>query len=212
MRKLISHVFAATLAIAAATESAKADEPFVGEIRSFGFNFCPRNWAPLDGQLLAISSNNALFSLLGTIYGGDGRTTFGLPDLRGRVPVHTGTGSGLSFQRLGSKAGAETVTTTINEMPGHSHSPLGTLGAKLVASNETPSTNNPDGAYFPTGNVNFYASSEGTKQDMAPGLISVDISGEIIGTTGGSQSITNMAPTLVNNYCIALFGIYPSRS
>ena len=94
-------------------------EPFVGEIRMFAGNFAPQGWAYCDGQLLAVSSNDALFSLLGTIYGGDGRTTFGLPDLRGRIPIHTGTGPGLSQRRLGSKSGTEKETLTVNELPAH---------------------------------------------------------------------------------------------
>ncbi|MBD3756388.1 MAG: phage tail protein, partial [Gammaproteobacteria bacterium] len=96
-------------------------EPFVGEIRMFAGNFAPRGWAFCDGQLLAVSQNDALFSLLGTIYGGDGRTTFGLPDMRGRIPVHQGSGPGLSPRRLGSKSGAETETLTVNQMPSHTH-------------------------------------------------------------------------------------------
>ena len=96
-------------------------EPFVGEIRMFAGNFAPRNWAFCDGQLLSISQNDALFSLFGTIYGGDGRTTFGLPDLRGRTAVHPGTGPGLSNRRWGEKGGTETTTMTINQMPVHHH-------------------------------------------------------------------------------------------
>ena len=96
-------------------------EPFVGEIRMFAGNFAPRGWAFCDGQLLAVSQNDALFSLLGTIYGGDGRTTFGLPDMRGRIPIHAGHGPGLSERRLGAKGGAEQVTLTVNQMPSHGH-------------------------------------------------------------------------------------------
>ena len=94
-------------------------EPFVGEIRMFAGNFAPRGWAFCDGQLLAVSQNDALFSLLGTIYGGDGRTTFGLPDLRGRIPIHMGHGPGLSERRLGAKGGEEKVTLTVNQLPSH---------------------------------------------------------------------------------------------
>ena len=101
-------------------------EPFVGEIRMFAGNFAPRGWAYCDGQLLAVSQNDALFSLFGTIYGGDGRTTFGLPDLRGRFPIHAGQGPGLSNRRLGSKGGAETVTVTANQLPSHTHPIKGT--------------------------------------------------------------------------------------
>ena len=96
-------------------------EPFIGEIRIFGFNFAPRGWALCDGQLLPISQNSALFSLLGTIYGGDGRTTFALPDLRGRAALHEGTGPGLSPRQLGQRSGSETNTLTVNQLPPHTH-------------------------------------------------------------------------------------------
>ncbi len=106
-------------------------EPFVGEIKMFAGNFAPRNYAFCDGQLLAISQNNALFSLLGTIYGGDGETTFGLPDLRGRVPLHTGQGTGLSSRPLGQRTGAEKVTLTTNQLPSHTHRAASTDAATL---------------------------------------------------------------------------------
>ncbi len=96
-------------------------DPFIGQIQTFGFNFAPRGWARCDGQLLPISSNSALFSLLGTTYGGDGRTTFGLPDLRGRAALHQGQGPGLSNRNLGQRAGAENTTLTVNQMPSHNH-------------------------------------------------------------------------------------------
>jgi len=101
--------------------SSRGSEPFLGEICWIGFNFAPRGWALCDGQLLSISQNDALFSLLGTTYGGDGRTTFGLPDLRGRSPIHVGQGPGLSNYQWGQKGGVETVTLTINQMPSHTH-------------------------------------------------------------------------------------------
>src|SRR5262245_46307226 len=104
-------------------------EPFIGEIRVFGFNFAPLGWATCDGQLLAISQNTALFSLIGTFYGGDGQTTFGLPDLRSRVPLHQGQGPGLSAHSLGSKTGAESVTLTAQQMPSHTH-PVSCHGTK----------------------------------------------------------------------------------
>ncbi|SFL16761.1 phage tail protein [Shimia haliotis] len=212
MKKLISHVFAATLSLAGTSQIAQADEPFVGEIRQFGFNFCPRGWAPLDGQLLAVSGNDALFSLLGTIYGGDGRTTFGLPSLRGRIPLHTGTGPGLTPRPQGQKTGTEWETATIANLPSHTHGAAGGLAAQLVGSSENPNTNDPSGNYLPTGTSAFYSSAPGTLVDMQAGSVTVDLSGEIIGNNGGGQPVTNMAPTIVNNYCIALFGIYPSRS
>ena len=101
-------------------------EPFVGEIRMFAGNFAPRGWSLCDGQLVAVSQNDALFSLLGTIYGGDGRTTFGLPDMRGRIPIHAGTGPGLSQRRLGAKGGTERETITVTQMPSHTHPLHGT--------------------------------------------------------------------------------------
>lgn len=116
-------IAAVTLLLAIpSAQTAYAQEPFIGEIRPVGFTFCPRGWAEADGQLLAITNYEALFSLYGTIYGGDGRTTFGLPDLRGRAAIHTGQGPGLSDYSIGEKGGAETVLLTEQQMPVHNHS------------------------------------------------------------------------------------------
>lgn len=171
-------------------------EPFVGEIRMFAGNFAPRGWAFCDGQLLAVSQNDALFSLLGTIYGGDGRTTFGLPDLRGRIPLHAGTGPGLSPRRLGSKGGEEHVTLTTNQMPRHQHLILANSAAG--ASAESPS------GKVPGNNTNeqVYDSEEDN----------VAMNDASFNNTGGSQSHTNLMPTLCINFIIALVGIYPSRN
>jgi microcystin-dependent protein len=170
-------------------------EPFVGEIRMFAGNFAPRGWAFCDGQLLAVSQNDALFSLLGTIYGGDGRTTFGLPDVRGRVPLHQGTGPGLSLRRLGSKSGSENETLTINQLANHSHDFNANAALATV---ETPA-----GKVVAQGSgVNFYR-EETQNMNMASGMI---------GHTGGSRSHANLMPTLCINFIIALFGIYPSRN
>ena len=172
-------------------------EPFVGEIRMFAGNFAPRGWAFCDGQLLAVSQNDALFSLLGTIYGGDGRTTFGLPDVRSRLPIHRGTGPGLSPRRLGSKGGEEKVTLTNNQLASHSHN--------LVVSNQLGNNASPTGqslAKVAAGNLYKTASTVTTRPAMADNAISV---------TGGGQSHTNQMPYLCINFIIALFGIYPSR-
>lgn len=169
-------------------------EPFVGEIRMFAGNFAPRSWAFCDGQLLAVSQNDALFSLLGTIYGGDGRTTFGLPDMRGRLSVHAGTGPGLSPRRLGAKAGAENVTLTANQMPSHSHAYNGSTAAGNLNS--------------PAGNVLAGRASDATYIETPA---SAQMSPNSVDNTGGSQSHTNLMPYLCVNYIIALFGIYPSR-
>ena len=169
-------------------------EPFVGEIRMFAGNFAPRGWAYCDGQLLAVSSNDALFSLLGTIYGGDGRTTFGLPDLRGRIPIHTGTGPGLSQRRLGSKSGTEKETLTVNELPAHHHIWQGFSGA---AQGQTPidaSVAQPTASLYDTEIDNLAVMRT-----------------SMVGDTGGSRDHTNLMPALCVHFIIALFGVYPSR-
>jgi len=170
-------------------------EPFVGEIRMFAGNFAPRGWAFCDGQLLAVSQNDALFSLLGTIYGGDGRTTFGLPDMRGRIPVHAGSGPGMSPRRLGEKGGAEKVTITINQIPGHNH-------GSIQASGDPASSVNPVGNALGVPNsTDLYADD----------LSAVNMDQSAITSTGGSQNHTNLMPFLCIHFIIALFGIYPSR-
>ena len=169
-------------------------EPFVGEIRMFAGNFAPRGWAFCDGQLLAVSQNDALFSLLGTIYGGDGRTTFGLPDMRGRIPIHAGSGPGLSPRRLGAKAGAENVTLTVNQLPSHTH--------PVRAVTATATDNNPqDKLIAESPSISAYAEVD-QSANMATGSIT---------STGGSRSHTNLMPYLCVNFIIALVGIYPSR-
>lgn len=169
--------------------------PFMSEIRMFGFDYAPRNWAPCSGQILPISQNQALFSLLGTTYGGDGQTTFGLPNLQGRVPVHFGQGQGLSPRNLGDVYGEENHTLTVNEIPSHSHVPEADSNN---ATSPSPVDNvwakQPDG-YLP------YAATGGAP--MRAGLI---------GNTGNGQPHPNQQPYLVVNFCIALQGIFPSRN
>ncbi|WP_306029149.1 phage tail protein [Stappia sp. MMSF_3263] len=169
-------------------------EPFVGEIRMFAGNFAPRGWAFCDGQLLAVSQNDALFSLLGTIYGGDGRTTFGLPDLRGRIPIHAGHGPGLSERRLGAKGGAEKVTLTVNQMPSHGHPPHAdtNIGIESTPTDNVTATSTAVDIYF-----------DGTADS--------NMRSEAITHVGGSRSHTNEMPFLCVHFIIALFGIYPSR-
>jgi microcystin-dependent protein len=175
-------------------------EPFVGEIRMFAGNFAPRGWAFCDGQLLAVSQNDALFSLFGTIYGGDGSTTFALPDLRGRVPVHAGQGPGLSDRRIGAKAGAEQVTLTQNQIPSHAHG--------LFASTQSASSTSPAGQLPAAlaGDTDTYGQAGG-------GTITfnADFSPNAVAATGGNQPHTNLMPFLCVNFIVALFGIYPSR-
>lgn len=170
-------------------------EAFVGEIKMFAGNFAPRGYAFCDGQLLAVSQNDALFSLYGTIYGGDGKTTFGLPDLRGRIPLHQGQGPGLSSRRLGSKGGAERETLTVNQLPSHRHT---VEGSNNMATNETLN------GHVLSGSVggNFYNNTASTSAQLENGVVA---------NTGGSQSHNNMMPTLCIHFIVALVGIYPSR-
>lgn len=171
-------------------------EPFLAEIRQFGFNFPPRGWAQCDGQILPIVQNQALFSLLGTTYGGDGRTTFALPDLRGRSPLHEGGGF-----TLGSKEGAESVVLTIAEMPTHSH---GAQNARLRAVPGDADTTNPAGNGLAAANI---YSADPPSVDTNSASV-----GDTAGNAGGSQGHNNMAPFLAVNFCIALTGIFPSRN
>ncbi len=173
-------------------------ESYIGEIRMFAGSFAPRGFAFCDGQLLAVSQNEALFSLFGTIYGGDGRTTFGLPDLRGRVPIHHGSGPGLTPRTLGQKAGAERHTLSVAELPAHSHT--------MKASNDAASESNPAGNVL-AGNVavDIYNSNP-TSQTLS------DSVPEAISKVGGSQSHENMQNFLAIHYIVSLFGVYPSRT
>ena len=175
-------------------------EPFIGQIIMFGGNFAIRGFAQCDGQLLGISQNTALFSLLGTTYGGDGRTSFGLPDLRGRFPMHVGTGPGLSPRRLGEKSGAETTTLTVSQMPSHDHA-----GA-AKANAGTANSQSPIGNVLASeaGGVTAMYSSDAPDGDMSVSALS-------IANTGGSHPHSNLPPYQVISFLIALVGIYPSR-
>ncbi|MBV9388420.1 MAG: phage tail protein [Chroococcidiopsidaceae cyanobacterium CP_BM_ER_R8_30] len=168
-------------------------DAFIGEIRLVGFNFAPVGWALCNGQLLAISQNTALFSLLGTSFGGDGVRTFALPDLRGRVPLHMGQGPELSNFIVGDSGGQETVTLSINQIPAHNHS--------LAASNVSGTQSTPQNNYIAgVGRGGFSATANVM---MAP---------DEIGSAGGSQPHTNLQPYLTVNFIIALQGIFPSRN
>ena len=171
-------------------------EPFLGMIIIVPYNFAPRGWAFCNGQILPIAQNTALFSLIGTTFGGNGQTTFALPDLRGRWPNSSGQGPGLSSYDLGQVGGSETTTITVNQMPGHNHN--STSPAVLTDGNS------PDpaaGAVFAAG-TNIYRVAAATVQ-MSPTPTSL---------TGGSQPTPILQPYLTLNYCIALEGIFPSRN
>jgi microcystin-dependent protein len=166
-------------------------DPLLAQIIMFGGNFAPRGWAFCDGQLMDIASNTALFSILGTTYGGDGRTTFALPDLRGRFPMHPGTGPGLSTRRLGEKQGTQTNTLNVNNMPSHNHT---TVAASNLEGDQTS----------PVGNNPAVSDDRNYVNDpSAPGNT---------GNNGGNQPFNNMPPYLGLNFIIALQGLYPSRS
>ncbi|MES2056447.1 MAG: tail fiber protein [Pseudomonadota bacterium] len=177
-------------------------QPYVGEIRMFGGNFPPVGWAFCDGRLVAISENDVLFQLIGTTYGGDGQNTFALPDLRGRLPVHQGTGGGLTTRSIGEAAGTESVTVNINQLPTHSHT--------LVASTTPATLPSPVGALPGTVNptatqYSFYVmpgTSTMVQAPMAPTSIS---------PIGGSQAHENRMPALNISFIISLFGVFPTQ-
>src|SRR4051812_2305261 len=173
-------------------------EPFIGEIKLFAGNFAPRGYALCNGQLLAISQNTALFSILGTTYGGNGVTTFALPDLRGRVPMHAGQGPGLSSRSLGETGGAESETLLVGQMPAHNHLAFpNNRNANVANPVDSVPGKAPDPGFFYRNSV-----------DPAGGPMDAGF----IGSAGGSQPHDNMQPFLAINYIIALEGIYPSRN
>jgi microcystin-dependent protein len=166
--------------------------PYVGEIRLFAGNFAPIGWMFCQGQTISIAENEVLFQLIGTTYGGDGQTTFSLPDLSGRVPVHQGQGPGTSSRTLGELGGTETVTLLASQMPAHTHA--------LHASTAVATGTAPGGALLATTAVASYD----------PGAAATAMAASAVGPAGGSQPHENMAPTLALSYIISLFGIYPS--
>jgi len=184
--------------------------PFIAQIIMFGGNFAPRGWALCDGQLLPINQNDALFSILGTTYGGDGRTTFALPDLRGRAPVHAGSGPGLTTIPLGSKGGAEQVVLGINQLPSHNHDASG-LTAALGSNEEDGDSDEATGRNFGIASAGTPYNSQANDNSMGAGGSSVTIGGNT-GSQGGGQAVGIRNPYAAVNYIIALQGVYPSRS
>ncbi|WP_417207645.1 phage tail protein [Antarctobacter sp.] len=177
-------------------------DPFLAEISLFGGNFAPRGWAFCDGQILPINQNQSLYSLLGTTYGGDGRTSFALPDLRGRVPLHSGNnsqGPGLSPYSLGQKGGTEYVTLTVNELPAHNH------GVKMRAESRAGNLTDPGGNMLAAGSTIFRANTPADDVDLDAAMIQQF-------NAGGGQPHYNMPPFLAVNYIIALQGLFPSRN
>jgi microcystin-dependent protein len=177
-------------------------QPFIGEIRMFGGNFQPLGWAFCDGRLLAISENDALFQLIGTTYGGDGQSTFALPDLRGRLPVHQGTGGGLTTRVMGEKSGTEEVTLTLNQLPAHSHTLMASTAAATLPSpaGALPGVVNPTATQY-----SFYVTPGSSALVQAP------MAATSISPIGGSQAHENRMPALNISFIISLFGVFPSQ-
>ncbi|MGC1494467.1 MAG: tail fiber protein [Sulfitobacter sp.] len=179
--------------------------PFIGQIQPYGNNFCPRGWTGADGQLLPISQYTALFSLYGTTFGGDGRTTFGLPDLRSREVMHEGNGPGLTPRLRGARLGVESVTLLAQQLPSHNH--------QIAANNATGDSGRPGNDFLATPHANApgdpltditrYASTAEAGRFMHPNAMT---------NNGGNLSHDNVPPTLVIRYCVALEGIFPSRN
>jgi microcystin-dependent protein len=169
--------------------------PYIGEIRMFGGSFPPSGWAFCDGQLLPISENDALFTLIGTTYGGDGQSTFALPDRRGRAPVHQGMGSGLGTYSIGEQAGVETVTLTTQQIPTHTHGWQASAG--------------PGAANSPANNV---VGSPPVMKLYGPGTPSDPVSPTIIQPVGGQQPHENLQPYLTISFIISLFGVFPTQT
>jgi microcystin-dependent protein len=170
-------------------------EPFIGQIEAFGFNYAPKGWALCNGALLSIAQNSALFSLLGTVYGGDGITTFALPDLRGRVAINQGSSPGGRTYAMGQMGGQEQITLITPQMPSHSHVAI------VHALNGTPDSSEPGGAFLAEADV---YSTGAPNTVMNAGSVTNAVA-------GGNQPHENMQPYLTINYCIALQGIFPSR-
>jgi len=168
-------------------------QPYVGEIRMFAGNFAPSGWMFCEGQLVPISENETLFNLIGTTYGGDGQSTFALPDLRGRLPIHQGQGSGLSSYIVGQNGGVEEVTLTVSQIPSHGHSFLssGSFGTLSTASGNVLAQNQA---------IKLYDSA----------AANVAMSAGTVGSTGGSQPHNNFQPYLCVSFIISLYGVYPS--
>jgi microcystin-dependent protein len=170
-------------------------DPFIGEIRMAGFNFAPRGWAYCNGAILSIAQNDALFALLGTTYGGDGQTTFALPNLAGRLPLNQGQGPGLSPRTLGEMGGVESVTLTAQQLPAHTHA--------LAAASAGARTASAAGNLVASGEADIYSRDPGQPVALSPNQL---------GVAGGSQPHTNLQPALAVNFIIAIEGIFPSRN
>lgn len=202
--KLVKTISVAAVAsgislVSTAPVQAQVDTPFIGQVSAFAGSYCPRNWMGADGTLIAISQNSALFSLYGTTYGGDGVTTFALPDLRGRRPISDGNGPGIGTYSLGERSGSTQFTLTLANLPSHNH--IGTMRA----SNLPGDTANPnDNSLATTGSERIYHTG-------AP-AVNMDIGTVALNNSGGNQPVGKMSPYLAIRWCVSMFGIFPSRN
>ncbi|MGM8363770.1 phage tail protein [Flavobacterium sp. ARAG 55.4] len=181
-------------------------EPFIGEVKIFGFNFAPKGYMLCAGQILSIAQNSALFSLLGTTYGGNGQTTFGLPDLQGRMPIGQGTGPGLPSHSMGEMAGTTSVTLLSSNLPAHIHT-MNNVSVKIKASNANADESSPQDGFPGLASTSLYTSA------AQPGVYTGGT--QVTGTTditGSNIPFSIMNPYLVMNYSIAIYGIFPSRN
>ncbi len=196
--KKLSIALGASLLFAGSANA--GDVEYIGEILIGGYNFCPRNSIPANGQLLSIPSNTALFSLYGCTYGGDCRSTFGVPNLQSRTPIHTGTGPGLTPRALGSTGGSERNTMTVGEMPSHTH-----RSALQTKAGTAANTNSPRFKSIADADVNAYV-------DGAPSGKFMHSNTVVVENAGASQAQNNMQPFLTLNYCVVTSGVFPSRN
>ncbi len=213
MRMTKSVIAAAAIAASASSYSTNANaglDPYIGELMLVGFNFCPRGWTPAEGQLLAISSNTALFSLFGTIYGGDGRTTFALPDLRGRVPLSQGNGPGLSNVAIGQKGGVESVVMSQNQMPAHTHTAtaVSTLHGTAQTADQALASDNILASASALGGTPLYRNPP-ADVTLDDGSVTTTVT---VNNSGGSQAMPIRNPYVGMQWCVSMQGSYPSRN